>query len=226
MFKQLSILLAAFAFSASTQATLIDFTDKSWQTAITSGNSTTAAVDDVTLTAIGGGLTFNARDKAGCEAGQGIHNLACDGDGIGVNSNYGRDDQINGSTESIEVSFAGPVNILEIYLLDLYSFEIFKWSWSETAIIDGIKYKTNGTNFGTGGFAEIDYSDPGLGITSLLFSGTNYWFNDYALAGINIELSSGTETDVALSPVPIPGAAILFGSALLGFFGFKRRRAV
>lgn len=211
MFKRLFVLLAAFAFTTSAQATLIDFTDQSWQIAI-SGSSTTATVDNVSLTAIGGALTFNAWDKAGCEAGQSLHGLACDGDGIGINSRYGRDDQINGSSEGIKVSFANPVNIIEVYLLDLYSFEFFRWSWSETAVIDGIQYRTDGNNYYTGGFAEIDYS--GQGITSLLFSGTNYWFNDYALAGIKVEVS----------PVPIPGAAILFGSALLGFFGFKRRR--
>lgn len=63
-----------------------------------------------------------------------------------------------------------------------------------------------------GGFYNTDFS--GQGISSIIFSGNLDGFSDYALAGIKI------------SPVPLPGAAILFGSALLGFFGFKRRRAV
>lgn len=32
--------------------------------------------------------------------------------------------------------------------------------------------------------------------------------------------------DILISAVPLPGAAILFGSALLGFFGFSHRRKV
>ena len=51
-------------------------------------------------------------------------------------------------------------------------------------------------------------------VTEIIFSGYADSFSDYALAGIDVELS----------PVPVPGAAILFGSALLGFFRFKRRR--
>lgn len=34
-----------------------------------------------------------------------------------------------------------------------------------------------------------------------------------------------TADDINLSPVPVPAAAWLFGSALLGFFGFSRKKA-
>ena len=37
--------------------------------------------------------------------------------------------------------------------------------------------------------------------------------------------TTGFDASISLNPVPVPAAAWLFGSALLGFFGFSRRKA-
>ena len=201
MYKQISVLLATLLFSVSSHATLIDFTDSSWQTAINGSN--TATIGNVTLTASTGNLTFNAGDNAGCVAGQPTNGLACAGDGIGI-----RDDEIASKyAQQITIDFAQAVNISDIFLLDLFPKEGPNGE-AEQARINGQQYF--GDNLLAGGFYATGFT--GQGITQLIFSGDYDLFSDYAVAGIEV------------SAVPIPGAAILFGSALLGFFGFKRRR--
>jgi len=209
MFKKISIILATLAFSVSAQANLIDFTGADWEQAIIDGGGTTASIGNVTLTANTGSLTFNRNDSGGCKAGQPTNGLSCDGDGIGINN----DEITQGGSQNITISFQQAVNITDILLLDLFSNESGRDvngdpTVGEIAIIDGIEYF--GPNLLPGGFYETGFS--GQAITSIVFSGNLDSFSDYAVAGIKI------------SPVPLPGAAILFGSALLGFFGFKRRR--
>ena len=209
MFKRISILLAAFVFSAAAQATLIDFTGADWEQAIVNGGGTTATIGNITLTADNGSLTFNRKDSGGCKAGQPTNGLTCDGDGIGVNN----DEITQGGSQQITLTFDKAVNITDIILLDLFSAERGydvngDATTGEIAIIEGIQYF--GPNLLAGGYYATGFS--GQAITSIVFSGNLDSFSDYALAAIEV------------SAVPIPGAAILFGSALLGFFGFKRRR--
>ena len=207
MYKQLSILLAAFALSLSAHAALIDFTDSTWKDAIDGNNLTSVTVGNITLESTGGYLTFNSSsgERAGCSAGQPDNNLSCLGDGLGVGSSN-PDEITQNSTQSITVTFAEAVNVNDILLLDLFSSE----QSGERAVINGEQYY--GDNLLAGGFYATGFT--GNNIYSLLFTGNIDSFSDYALAGIDVELS----------PVPVPGAAILFGSALLGFFGFKRRK--
>lgn len=203
MFSRMSIFLATFTFSMVAQATLIDFTDQSWKDAIGSGK-TSATVGNVTLTSTSGYLNFNGNssERTGCQAGQPDNGLACLGDGIGIS-----DDEITQRTsESITISFANSVNVDNIFLLDLFGTE----GTGETAVIDGNLYHNALDNAAMGGFFATGYTAEG--ITSILLTGYKDCFSDYALASIEV------------SAVPLPGAAILFGSALLGFFGFKRRR--
>lgn len=209
MFKRISILLAAFAFSAAAQATLIDFTGADWEQAIIDGGGTAATIGNVTLTADNGSLTFNRNDSGGCKDGQPANGLTCDGDGIGINN----DEITQGASQQITLTFDKAINITNIILLDLFSTERGydvndDPTTGEIAIIDGIQYF--GPNLFAGGYYATGFS--GQAITSIVFSGNLDSFSDYALAAIEI------------SAVPVPGAAILFGSALLGFFGFKRRR--
>ena len=218
MFKRLSILLAAFAFSVSAQAVSVDFTGQDWKDAISaSSDPTTATVGNVTLSTnyYRHTLNFNGSDseRHGCNAGSAIHDLACLGDGIGI-----RNDEISGY-EKLLIEFAEAVDVTKIYLLDLFGAE----RSGEQAIIinsNGVDktvkgaIDANGKSI-AGGFFTVDYTiEEGKGLTSILLKGYKDCFSDFALAGL----------EIAPSPVPIPGAAILFGSALLGFFGFKRRR--
>ena len=209
MFKQISILLTTFTLSLSANATLIDFTDQSWQDAIDGNNLTSVTLGNVTIESTGGYLTFNSSsgERAGCMDGQPDNGLTCLGDGLGVGSSN-PDEITQNSTQSITVSFADAVDVNDILLLDLFSSE----NTGERAVINGTQYF--GDNILDGGFYATGFT--GTNIFSLMFTGNIDSFSDYALAGIDVELS----------PVPVPGAAILFGSALLGFFGFKRRRAV
>jgi len=213
MFKRISILLAVFAFSMSAHATLIDFTDQSWKDAITGTDTFSATVGNVTVASTGRDyryLTFNANDNGGCLNGPASSILECKGDGIGI-----RNDEITqGGYQEITVSFQEAVNITNIYLLDLFFSDNGNTGNNEIALIDSNNnqsYIFTATEWVTGGFYATGFT--GQNISSIIFSANNDGFSDYAIAGIDI------------SPVPIPGAAILFGSALLGFFGFKRRRA-
>ena len=209
MFKRISILLATFAFSISAHATLIDFTDSSWSSisGTTSYSKYVDTIGTINLSSVGGSFTFNSSswEQNGCADSAGGSLLECNGDGIGIN-----DDEIHqGGQEIITVSFLdGPVNINNIYLLDLF----IEGGGAEVALIssNGTTTEYTSESSAIGGFYDTGFY--GSNITSIIFEGNLDAFSDYALAGIEI------------SPVPIPGAAILFGSALLGFFGFKRRR--
>lgn len=211
MLKRILVLLAISVLPVTSQATLVDFTDISWQSAI---SGSTASLGGVSLSATDGNLTFNAGDNGGCVAGKtaGIHNLACAGDGIGVNN-----DEISEGLrgdQSITVTFDTAVDINNIYLLDLFGNEssggFINYDIGEKAVINGMTYWSFGAVDNIGGFFTTNFSDNG--ITSILFEGYNDYFSDYALAAI----------DYDVSVVPLPGAVFLFGTALLGFMGFNR----
>ena len=220
MFKQLSILLAAFAFSLSAQAVSVDFTGQDWKDAIsTSSDPTSATVGNVTLSTnyYNHYLNFNGSNSeiSGCAAGADadIHDLTCLGDGIGIRRPWNNNDEISGS-EQLLIEFAEAVDVTKIYLLDLFGAE----KTGEKAIIinsNDVNKTVIGGDGTVGGFLSVEYIlNEGNGLTSILLKGYRDCFSDFALAGL----------EIAPSPVPVPGAAILFGSALLGFFGFKRRR--
>jgi len=199
-------------FASAANAALIDFTDASWGAAIAAGDGTSATLGNITLTAGGDNahLTFNGTgDQGGCQAGQSSHGLACAGDGIGVNNDEitQSGSSFTSSDQSITISFAEAVDVNDLFVLDLFGSE----RTGEIAIIDGNPYAAPVGNLGIpGGFYATGYSE--LGILSVVLSGNTDWFSDYALAAIDVEVS----------PVPLPGAMLLFGSALLGMFGFKR----
>ena len=198
MIKRALLLLTILVSPLTAQSALIDFTDASWS--IVNGTNV-ASLGGVTLSSTGGYMTFNSgySEKQGCmSAGS---SLACAGDGIGI-----RNDEITeSSNQTITVEFASPTNVTNIFLLDLFGTE----NGGEKAVIDGNVINSAGTNNSLlGGYFVTNYTD--LGVSSIVFSGYGDWFSDYALAAIEV------------SPVPIPGAVFLFGSALLGFMGFKR----
>jgi len=200
---------ALLTFAMTANAAFIDFTDDSWSDAINIGSNTNATIDNVTLTALNGKLTFNARDRGGCVAGQPTNGLTCDGDGIGVNNDEitQAGSEFTSSDQTITISFAEAVDITNLYVLDLFGSE----GNGEIAVIDGVGYQAPAGNLGiAGGYYATGFT--GFGITSIVLTGNEDYFSDYALAAIDVEISA----------VPLPGALILFGSALLGMFGFKR----
>ena len=204
MIKRTLILLAFCVMPITSQATLIDFTDINWS--IVNGTDV-AGIGNLTLSSTGGDMTFNAGDNGGCIAGQGSHGLACDGDGIGIGNDEITELGNTRAAQTITISFDNAVNITNLFLLDLFGSE----RSGEVAIIDGNPYQAPVGNLGiAGGFFATGYT--GLGITEIILSGNRDFFSDYAVAGIEV------------SPVPLPGAVFLFGSALLGFFGFRRFR--
>ncbi|MES2580073.1 MAG: DVUA0089 family protein [Pseudomonadota bacterium] len=89
---------------------------------------------------------------------------------------------------------------------------------------------------GSGDNARIDDIDLAIGSYVVALSNFNFTFSE-ALSGYNASVTNGTEgwaeviissrdgtaSFTAPSAVPVPAAAWLFGSALMGFAGFRRK---
>ena len=203
MIKKAVTAFILLALGSSANALLIDFTSDTWSGV--SGRSHTeniAGVGNVRLTALGGSLSFNASDNSGCTAGAGDETgLACVGDGIGIG-----DDEITSRSEALLVSFANPVDVVDIILLDLFSQE------PEYA---RIRLLGSGSATVSGGVDLGGLVVTGLGgndVSHILFRAIGR-YSDYALAGIEV------------AAVPLPGALILFLSGLAGFGFFRKRQA-
>ena len=109
LFRLTAILSLSLFISSYAEAVRVDFTDAAWGQAISDGNGVSATLGDITLTSIGGNLTFNggASERNGCAAGASVHGLSCSGDGIGI-----RNDEITqGGSQSLLVTFSTPVMI-------------------------------------------------------------------------------------------------------------------
>lgn len=221
MFRQITAILIAVSFSLSAHAVSVDFTDASWKAAVGTGQ-TSASVGNVTISTSKSWhyLSFNSSNSetSGCKSGSSLHDLACLGDGIGIQKGTRTNDEISYG-EQLLIEFAEAVDVAKIYLLDLFGAE----KSGEKAIVinsNNVNKTVTGAvdengNSIAGGFFTVEYTAiEGKGLTSILLKGYRDCFSDYALAGL----------EVTPAAVPLPGAAFLFGSALLGFFGFKRRR--
>ena len=192
--------ITAFVLSATANAASIDFTSNAWSGV--AGLTTT--VGDVKLTSIGGNLTFNGSlgERAGCfSAGAG---LACQGDGIGISN----DEISEGGNQILTVDFLhGPVNVTKLVLLDLFGQE----QSGEIAVISGQDYQSDTSVNSAGGYFLTGFTADG--ISTITLTGNDDGFSDYALARIEY------------SPVPLPAAAWLFASALMGFSLMSRKRS-
>ncbi len=195
--------VACLLFSLSAQAAFIDFTSIEWAAANGQSNY---SVGGVTLEAsFGSTLTFNGSnsERGGCSTASGIHsaNLACFGDGIGLNN-----DEITGNQrQSLTVSFASPVDIIEIEFLDLFPNEGGQGN-HEVAIIDGAHVFSN-TSFSTGGYLATGYS--ANGVSSIQFTAQNDNWSDYALARI-------------ITSVPEPSSIALLTLGFIGLIAARR----
>jgi hypothetical protein len=215
MKKLITLLVPLFLFplvSSSVHAGIIDFTSDDWS-GVGQNSVSEFIFDGIKLSSVDENLTFNDPDGAsGCGKGDtsqtnlaATTGLACIGDGIGISN----DEITQGGSQILTVSFLnGPVDILDIHLLDLFAGE----QSGEIAIINGISVYADPlaiVSFTNDG----GYWESGLqfyGVESLTFSGNLDTFSDYSLARIAYK-------------VPEPTVIALFTVGLLGL-GFARRR--
>lgn len=96
-------------------------------------------------------------------------------------------------------------------------------SWNNAA-----KPYTNENPFGTIGLANIGHSDNVDAVTEFTFTAEAGKVYSLYLGGVDFSgWSSGVDNyklNISTSPVPVPGAVWLFGSAMAGMVGFGGRR--
>jgi hypothetical protein len=200
--------IAAIACSASAaSADTVDFTSDAWADAH-GEQSFTVGYDgfDVTATASG---SFNYRGYHLTQGGVGS-----DPNGLGVGWARDSEPEIE-ADEYLLLEFDGTVNINAIGIAQLYENERFWfWRYDEEGIVD--------ITFGDSTSVGYDFtaqSQDGIlaltqgwtNVSSLRFTGDS-WGDDFSLSYVDV------------SPVPLPGAAWLFGSAILGAGVAARRR--
>lgn len=192
------------------------------------GNSNVfmGSVDGIgyTLTSTGGNIKFDGdygydgASNTGCQSGGG--QLECNTAGSGRRSGDGagiaNDEITEGQTMSL--MFDTAVRILSLEFLDLYKGIGVEQA---TVSIDGTFINTVdaiGSN-SDGGYAQLNLGGLilGLGQKIELTAASGSAFrddgtNDYAFAAATV------------SAVPVPAAFWLFGTALLGLFGFSKRK--
>ena len=239
--------LASF-FCNGAVASYLDFTDDatilplmSFDNGTTNTNGFMGSIDGIgfTLSTLNSYGIVNFTEKydgsanTGCLSGSGP--LACNklgddgiGDGVGIGNDeitglFGLTDPSGPSGQILRLEFDTVVYISNFDFLDLYVDRNDDRNREQVRIsIDGIAdpFIVNATgSFGEGGYARLDLLalGPILGQVieftafngDLLMDDTN---NDYAFAAMTI------------SAVPVPAAAWLFGTALIGLAGFSKRR--
>ncbi len=211
-------------------AAYLDFTDSTVianLNGITDGfEGTTADGIGFTLTSTSGTVNFNegydgAPSNPGCQANGGP--LACHFDGAGLDN-----DEISGLTVSsgqvLTLAFDTEVVISSLEFLDLYRNSNPDRGGEQVRVsIDGGSpelVQASATS-GDGGYASLDFLALGGPVVGQIIEFTAFQGfllqddrdNDYAFAGAHI------------SPVPVPAAVWLFGTAMLGLLGIRRRRS-
>jgi len=208
----LSLALSGTVALASTVS--LDFTD--------SANFAGGTINgySVSIDAHGGSLTTNVSDRAGCEAGDSngganLHDLACDGDGLGVGNDeisYGTED--DRQSIKVTVGILGKTRVESIEFLDLFQNDD-RTTFDEVAqmrINDGaISSIVSEGNIGGYLLYTLGQDYDGASIVFEFFTSV-VSVSDFAVARIN------------LSEVPIPGALLLFGSGIWGLGFYRRQR--
>ena len=206
MLNRLKKVVVAAAFAASltavagsAQATIIDFTAASPFGNISGTPNASATIEgiQVDVTATGGNLnSTEGFDNAAAQAAVQSFGLEGTFDGFGITN-----DEITVGNESLNVSFAPSVEIVSVFLIDLFS--------GETAVLSGSgSFAGSNTD---GGFLQVILNAT---VATIDFSATGRG-SDFAVAGFEV------------TPVPLPAALPLFagGLGLLGLLGWRRKRA-
>lgn len=155
----------------------------------------------VDVSSVGGNLN-SATGFDGGAAGLALLNdvgLVGTYDGFGIG-----DDEVSAGLQSLTVDFSPAVNIVSVFLLDLFNGEI------ATLNVGG---DFNGSNV-AGGFLDILLNQTLSSITFTANAGGAINNNDFAIAGFEV------------AAVPLPAALPLLGAgfAALGFVGWRRKR--
>jgi len=218
-------LLASFLCNGAVAAYL-DFTDDNTVLSLSPIlDGFGGSIDGIgfTLTSMDGAVNFNeAYDGSLDSPCQGFGGpLMCDNDGVGIGN-----DEITGlsisSGQTLSLVFDTEVYISSFDFLDLYLNPDPQKGGEQASIsIDGVIYTVDATGVsGDGGYANLDLLSLGGPILGQTIEFTAFLGdllqddrdNDYAFAAISV------------SAVPIPAAAWLFGTALVGLIGFSKRR--
>ncbi len=210
-FKQIAAALALAGASSFASAATIDLTTSPFLTGTVDGTTVTYEITGVPSTPIQGDNV----SKTTCND---LSGLTCDFDGIGI-----KDDETTGAIEQIIITFSDVVELTSAYFLDLFAGE-------QASVSNGLEtIYINSSNANSIGYQQSStdsniFEGLGLGGTQFIFSALNLYgddgTNDYALAGLDVNYAPGNPD------VPLPAAFWLFGSALLGFMGFSRKKSV
>jgi hypothetical protein len=165
---------------------------------------------------------YDGSQYTGCQSNGGV--LACSSDGVGIDIGDPKidSDEINGidnpaMNQILTITFDQVVKVSGFYFLDMYvNPKNSSHREQATIIADGVFVSTvsGNENPGEGGYAELLINP--IYTKTLEFSASflsQFWDdgdNDYALAAVDV------------SPVPLPPAIWLFGTAIAGLLGMRR----
>ncbi len=214
--------IAVFCLCNSASAALLDFTDTAFLATLNkvSNSEYTGTFDGVgfTLSATNGNINlltdggYDGSNRSICASNGG--QFACGTDGIGID-----DDEIGedggGIIENLTLTFDTAVNISGFHFIDLYK---VNGTEQATVIIDGNSPFTVDATQGAGEGGYASYVSAQILATTIVFTAESTIGvqddanNNYALGGVNV------------SAVPVPAAAWLFVSGIVGLMGFSTRR--